>query len=170
MVHTGYEGMVPSETFHFHALKQHNTNTTREQSVSGESRSHPGDIDHPDLAEGRPTFFNVAICNTLQPAYINMHPMRLKWGNSQDQEVLLCHWWCDHWEACPQLPLTNSNRFHRGDNAEEWSPWEADIEEPDLTTVMFNARMALHKLWSSHWTLSGISLTRLGYNIIHTCS
>ena len=45
----------------------------REQTCSGSSgssRARPGDIFHPDFADGRPSFFEVTVRNTAQAEYV----------------------------------------------------------------------------------------------------
>ena len=39
-----------------------------EQRVSGDNQSHPGDLYHPDFCQGRPTFFDISVRNTLSPS------------------------------------------------------------------------------------------------------
>ena len=54
----------------FHTLREDNPNVLLEQRVSGDSGTRPGDIYHPDFDNGRPTFFDVSICSSLQPGNI----------------------------------------------------------------------------------------------------
>lgn len=37
----------------------------------GDSQTRPGDVFHPDYSDGRPTFFDLSVRNTLQLATIN---------------------------------------------------------------------------------------------------
>ena len=39
----------------------------REQRVSGESATHPGDVFHPDFCNGSPTYFDVSVRRALHP-------------------------------------------------------------------------------------------------------
>ena len=43
----------------WHAPLQDDSNTQREQRISGESQERPGDVSHPSFVDGRPTFFNI---------------------------------------------------------------------------------------------------------------
>ena len=58
-------------TILWHALSQDNPDVRREQRCSGNSQSRPGDIYHPDYTDGKPTFFDVSVRNTLQASTIN---------------------------------------------------------------------------------------------------
>ena len=51
----------------YHHLKQDNQNVRVEQRVSGDTNHRPGDIHHPDFCNGRPTFFDISIRNTMKP-------------------------------------------------------------------------------------------------------
>ncbi len=55
----------------YHALKVDNQNVKIEQSTGGPSNTRPGDVYHPDFDNGKPAFFDVSICNTLQPGKIS---------------------------------------------------------------------------------------------------
>ena len=55
----------------FQALLQDNPQVKREQRLSGSSGDRPGDIFHPDFADGRPTYFDVSVRNSLLPQYLN---------------------------------------------------------------------------------------------------
>ena len=55
----------------YHALKQDNQNVKLEQSAGGSSNTRPGDVYHPDFDNGKPSFFDVSVCNTLQPGKIS---------------------------------------------------------------------------------------------------
>ena len=50
---------------------QDNRNPKREQGVSGDSQDQPGDICHPDFSDGRSTFFDISIRDTLHPEHTN---------------------------------------------------------------------------------------------------
>ena len=54
----------------WHALLIDNKAARREQTCSGSSRARPGDIFHPDFADGRPAFFEVTVRNTVQAKYV----------------------------------------------------------------------------------------------------
>ncbi len=47
-----------------------NKATRREQRICGDSQDRPGDIFHPDFTDGRPTYFDVSVTNTLQSGSI----------------------------------------------------------------------------------------------------
>ena len=55
----------------FHTLSQDNPNVRREERIWGESGDHPGDIYHPDFANGRSAYFDISVRNTLQPGNLN---------------------------------------------------------------------------------------------------
>ncbi len=55
----------------YHALCQDNSSTRREQRIFGDSQDKSGDVYHPDFAEGKPTYFDLSVSNTLQPSTIN---------------------------------------------------------------------------------------------------
>lgn len=55
----------------WHALLQDSPNAKREQRISGDSKTRPGDVYHPDFTDGHPTFFDVSVCSTLQPNHVN---------------------------------------------------------------------------------------------------
>ena len=55
----------------WHALLQDNPNASREQRVAGDSQRRPGDVHHPDFLDGRPTFFDISVRNSLQPNHLN---------------------------------------------------------------------------------------------------
>ena len=54
----------------WHALLIDNKAARREQTCSGSSRARPGDIFHPDFADGRPAFFDITVRNTVQAKYV----------------------------------------------------------------------------------------------------
>ena len=49
----------------FHSLLLDNTSTRREQRISGDSSDRPGDIYHPDFSDGKLTYFDLSVCNSL---------------------------------------------------------------------------------------------------------
>ncbi len=55
----------------WHALLQDDANVRREERISGDSQARPGDVSHPSFIDGRPTFFDVSVPNTLQPSNLN---------------------------------------------------------------------------------------------------
>ncbi len=55
----------------WHALLQDDSNTRREQRISGESQERPGDVAHPSFVDGRPTFFDISVTTTLRPGNLN---------------------------------------------------------------------------------------------------
>ena len=55
----------------WHALLQDNSETRREQRISGTTQERPGDILHPNFIDSRPTYFDVSVTNTLQPRNLN---------------------------------------------------------------------------------------------------
>ena len=54
----------------YEALLLDNQSVKREQSASSQSRNRPGDIFHPDFSNGRPTYFDISVCNPLTPGNI----------------------------------------------------------------------------------------------------
>ena len=55
----------------YHTLSQDNPAVRREEHVCGDCRECPGDIFHPDFADGHPNYFDISVCNTLQPGNLN---------------------------------------------------------------------------------------------------
>ena len=55
----------------FHSMLLDNSGVLREQRVSGDNQSRPGDLYHPDFYQGCPAFFDVSVRNTLSPSYIS---------------------------------------------------------------------------------------------------
>ena len=55
----------------FHSMLLDNPGVLREQRVSGDNQSRPGDLYHPDFCQGRPAFFDVSVRNTLSPSIIS---------------------------------------------------------------------------------------------------
>ena len=56
----------------FQALLQDNSQVKWEQRLFGSSAACPGDIFHPDFADGGPAYFDLSVCNSLQPRFLNM--------------------------------------------------------------------------------------------------
>ena len=54
----------------FHALLVDNANCRREQRCSSDNSTRPGDVFHPDFDQGRPTYFDIKVRNSLQLSYI----------------------------------------------------------------------------------------------------
>ena len=54
----------------YHALLVDNEGAQLEQRCGPDSTSRPGEIFHPDFADGRPGYFDVSIRITMQPAYV----------------------------------------------------------------------------------------------------
>ena len=54
-----------------HALSQSHPGVLKEQRISCDNRSHPGDIYHPDFQYGHPAYFDLSVCSTTQPSYIS---------------------------------------------------------------------------------------------------
>ena len=54
----------------FHALLVDNANCRREQRCSSDNSTRPGDVFHPDFDQGRPTYFDLKVRNSLQLSYI----------------------------------------------------------------------------------------------------
>lgn len=55
----------------WHALLQDDASVRREQRIGGDSQERPGDVSHPSFVDGRPTFFDISVVNTLQPGNLN---------------------------------------------------------------------------------------------------
>ena len=57
----------------YHTLSQDNPAVRRDERICGVPwpRKRPGDIFHPDFADGRPTYFDISVRNTLQPGNLN---------------------------------------------------------------------------------------------------
>ena len=55
----------------FHSMLLDNPGVLREQRVSGDNQSRPGDLYHPDFCQGCPAFFDVSVHNTLSPSFIS---------------------------------------------------------------------------------------------------
>ena len=54
-----------------HALSQSHSGVLKEQRVSNEDNSRPGDVYHPDFQHGRPAYFDVSVRSTTQPSHIS---------------------------------------------------------------------------------------------------
>ena len=54
-----------------HALSQSHPGVLKEQRVSGEDHSRPGDVYHPDFLSGRAAYFDLSVRSTTQPSYIS---------------------------------------------------------------------------------------------------
>ena len=55
----------------FHILSQDNPNVQQEERIWWESGDRPGDIYHPDFADGRSSYFDISVRNSLQPGNLN---------------------------------------------------------------------------------------------------
>ena len=53
-----------------HALSQSHPGVLKEQQVSCEDHSHPGDFYYPDFQCGHPAYFDLLVHSTTQPFYI----------------------------------------------------------------------------------------------------
>ena len=53
------------------ALLLDNSRAIREQRCDN-SNERPGDIFHPDFQLGKPAFFDISVCNSLQPSYLSI--------------------------------------------------------------------------------------------------
>ena len=54
-----------------HALSQSHSGVLKEQRVSYEDNSRPGDVYHHDFQQGRPAYFDVSVRSTTQPSHIS---------------------------------------------------------------------------------------------------
>ena len=54
-----------------HALFQSHPGVLKEQRVSCEDHSHPGDVYHLDFQCGCPAYFDVSVCSIIQSSYIS---------------------------------------------------------------------------------------------------
>ena len=54
-----------------HTLSQSHSGVLKEQRVSYEDNSRPGDVYHPDFQHGRPAYFDVSVRSTTQPSHIS---------------------------------------------------------------------------------------------------
>ena len=54
----------------FHALLVDNGNCRKEQRCDNDTCARLGDIFHPDFEQGRATYFDVTVRNTMQPSYV----------------------------------------------------------------------------------------------------
>ena len=56
----------------YHLLHQGGPFIRREQRLSGASQDRPCDIFHSDFLNGKPTYFDLTVRNSLQPGIINL--------------------------------------------------------------------------------------------------
>ena len=54
----------------YYALLEDSADVRREQGVSGESASRPGNVFHPDFHSGRPTYFDISVRSALHSGVI----------------------------------------------------------------------------------------------------
>ena len=54
----------------YYALLEDNSEVRREQGVSGESSSHPGDVFHPDFHNRHPTYFDISVRSAVHSGVI----------------------------------------------------------------------------------------------------
>ena len=54
----------------YYALLEDNSEVRREQGVSGESSSRPGDVFHPDFHNGHPTYFDISVRSAVHSGVI----------------------------------------------------------------------------------------------------
>ena len=62
--------IMPFVTFVYYALLEDSADVHREQGVSGESASRPGNVFHPDFHSGRPTYFDISVRSALHSGVI----------------------------------------------------------------------------------------------------
>ena len=55
----------------FQALLQDNRQVKREQRIFSSSAVRPGDIFHPDFSDGKPTYFDISVRNSLLPHFLS---------------------------------------------------------------------------------------------------
>ena len=55
----------------YYALLEDSADVRREQGVSGESASRPGDVFHPDFHNGRPTYFDISVRSAVHSGVIS---------------------------------------------------------------------------------------------------
>jgi len=55
----------------YHALSQSHTGVRKEQRISGDDQSRPGDVYHPDFQHGRPAYFDLSVRSTTQALHIS---------------------------------------------------------------------------------------------------
>ena len=55
----------------YHALSQCHPGVLKEQRVSGDDHSCPGDVYYPDFRHGHPAYFDILIRSTTQASYIS---------------------------------------------------------------------------------------------------
>ena len=74
----------------FEALHQDNFQVTWEQRICivGSSDIHPGDIFHTDFDDGRPTYFDVFVRNSLLPQFLNGPLLLLVWPKMPSMTIM----------------------------------------------------------------------------------
>ena len=55
----------------YHALSQSHTGLWKEQRISGDDQSRPGDVYHPDFQHGHPGYFDLSVRSTTQASHIS---------------------------------------------------------------------------------------------------
>ena len=55
----------------YHALSQSHPGILKEQRVSTEARSRPGDVYHPDFQHGHPTYFDLSVRSITQASHVS---------------------------------------------------------------------------------------------------
>ena len=55
----------------YYALLEDSADVCREQGVSGESASRPGDVFHPDFHNGRPIYFDISVRSAVHSGVIS---------------------------------------------------------------------------------------------------
>ena len=55
----------------YHALSQSHTGVRKEQCISRDDQSRPGDVYHPDFQHGRPAYFDLSVRSTTQASHIS---------------------------------------------------------------------------------------------------
>ena len=72
-----------------YALSQSHPGVLKEQRVSCEDHSRPGDVYHPDFQYGRPAYFDVSVHSATQPSYVSSASGG--WGVGQGPETSRCY-------------------------------------------------------------------------------
>ena len=71
MDHCASDVIMPSVIlFSYYALLEDNSEVRREQGVSGESSSRPGDVFHPDFHNGHPIYFDISVRSAVHSGVI----------------------------------------------------------------------------------------------------
>ena len=100
----------------YHALLQDNSGCRREQH-HGPCLDHPGDVYHPDFTCGKPAYFDVTVCSSLQDSLLSQSAVsagvtasRGELEKDAPQEArcmglveFLSLWHWGHWVFGPQL-------------------------------------------------------------------